>query len=119
MPFLREMVDYCIFEADINHHELSPDHFRSVQTCLIPPQCLSTFWLRSVVRSRSMSGQCHRLTLLQLHVLFMSTGVSGGPEFVSSFHLRHRRLISTAVQAAASSQVASGRPAVTDAARRT
>ena len=30
--------------------------------------------------------------------------IQGGPEFVSATHLRHRRFISTAVQAAASSQ---------------
>ena len=49
----------------------------------------------------------------------MSIGVSGGAEFVSAIHLRHSRFISTAVQAAASSKVVNGRPAVTDAARRT
>ena len=35
---------------------------------------------------------------------FLEKGVSGGPEFVSAIHLRQRRFISTAVQAAASSQ---------------
>ena len=45
----------------------------------------------------------------------MSIGVSGGTEFVSVINLRHRRFISTAVQAAASSQSPSGRPAGTNA----
>ena len=45
----------------------------------------------------------------------MSIGVSRGPEFESAIHLRHRRFISTVVQAAASFQksLAAGQPAPT------
>ena len=49
----------------------------------------------------------------------MSIGVSGGPEYLlyeSAIHLRKRRFSLRAVQAVASSEVASGRPAATDAA---
>ena len=50
----------------------------------------------------------------------MFIGVSGGTEFESAIPLRHRRFTFTAVQATARApEVASGRPAATDAARRT
>ena len=49
--FLREMAGYCTLEGDIDHNEVSLDHFRSKLICLTPSQYPLTF------RSRSDQGQ--------------------------------------------------------------
>ena len=50
--FLREIEDYCTFEGDIDHDEVSFDSFWSELTCLTPLQCLNL-----LVKVRSTSVQ--------------------------------------------------------------
>ena len=46
-PYLRAMADYCTLQGGVDHDKASFDHFRSVLTCVTPPQCPFTFLSRS------------------------------------------------------------------------
>ena len=46
-PCLREIVDYCTLEGDIDQDEASFDHFTSELTCLTLQKCPFYFWSRS------------------------------------------------------------------------